>query len=182
MDIPRTMQGSNASYALQVAKATELTDSDRESIYSLWEANMKDFYMQSTSQPFNPTEKREELFHPDSRFIVYRSGEDLSSTLAAYSMFRFDFEEDELVVYCYELQISKEHQRQGLGRSLMKTLLALKQKWSMKKVMLTVFKANQSAISFYQSIGFTLDLYAGSPDYEDEEDYILMAHEGEELK
>ena len=29
------------SYATQVMKALELTESDRESIYMLWEANMK---------------------------------------------------------------------------------------------------------------------------------------------
>ena len=52
---------------------------------------------------WNPEEKKEELFHPDSRFILVRTTnnpqaencDDGISTLVAFSMFRFDYEEYE---------------------------------------------------------------------------------------
>lgn len=60
---------------------------------------MLDRYMKSTSLHFDPEEKRQELFHSDSRFILSRLSD--SQVIAAYTMFRFDFEEDELVIYWY---------------------------------------------------------------------------------
>ncbi|VDB99699.1 unnamed protein product [Peniophora sp. CBMAI 1063] len=173
-DLPDILDSASASFATQVARASELAESDRESIFMLWEMNMKALYMKSTSLHFNPEEKRQELFHSDSRFILYRLLD--SQMIAAYTMFRFDFEEDELVLYCYELQVSPDFRRHGLGRSLMSMLLILKQRWSMEKVMLTVFKANEPAVAFYQSTGFTPDPI--SPEWEDEEDYVIMSHSG----
>lgn len=44
---------------------------------------------------WDPVEKRAELFHRDSRFLlVAPDGEGLETDLVAYSMFRFDVEED----------------------------------------------------------------------------------------
>ena len=57
--------------------------------------------------PWNPAKKRLELFHRDSRFIVViPDGGKLEADLTAFSMFRFDTEEnvegrDELIVYWY---------------------------------------------------------------------------------
>lgn len=56
--------------------------------------------------PWNPTKKRAELFHRDSRFVVIipDGGQVDAAGLRAFTMFRFDTEEDiqgsmELVVY-----------------------------------------------------------------------------------
>ena len=40
---------------------------------------------------YDPSEKQEELFHSDSRFLVARLPD--TGTLAGYSMFRFDRED-----------------------------------------------------------------------------------------
>jgi hypothetical protein len=50
------------------------------------------FRVSKSSFGWTPSEKRTELFHPDSRFILMRARE--SVALDAFAMFRFDTEEN----------------------------------------------------------------------------------------
>ncbi|KAG6878380.1 hypothetical protein C0993_007562 [Termitomyces sp. T159_Od127] len=141
--------------------STELGQTDRKSIWEIFETNMFVLYSQS-SFGWDPSSKHDELFSPLSRFILI----DIDDKLAAFSMFRFEYEEEENILYCYDLQIQLGYQRKGLGKMLMDILEKIGAAWGMEKVMLTVFKANQSAIRFYQVVGFVLD--ESSPDYVEE--------------
>ncbi|KAG6911912.1 hypothetical protein DXG01_000159 [Tephrocybe rancida] len=113
---------------------------------------------------WDPSSKQEELFNRLSRFILV----DVADELAAFSMFRFEYEEKENILYCYDLQIRQAHQRTGMGKLLMRILERIGTAWSMEKVMLTVFKANGNAMKFYQASGFTMD--ESCPGYVDESD------------
>jgi len=122
---------------------------------------------------WDPTSKQLELFDPLSRFLlVHRRlqhlSDGLSERLVAFTMFRFDREEGEEVVYCYELQVSKEDQHRGIGKILTQLLADIGGKWSMQKIMLTALKRNTAALQFYQSMGFTVD--PTSPGYQSEGD------------
>ncbi|TNY21068.1 hypothetical protein DMC30DRAFT_395889, partial [Rhodotorula diobovata] len=68
-------------------------------------------------------------------------------------------DDDELcdVAYCYELQVEAAHQGSGAGRVLMDALERLARASKMDKAMLTVFKANQQALTFYEKIGYGED-------------------------
>jgi len=78
-------------------------------------------------------------------------------------MFRFEYEDRENTLYCYELEISKAAQRTGLGTILMGHLMTIGSAWEMDKIMLTVFKENSPALKFYQTVGFIID--PSSPSY-----------------
>jgi len=127
---------------------------------------------------WNPGEKRKELFHVLSRFLLIYPGEpehaagDLNSPRETrplgYSMFRFEREDRQNVVYCYELQVSRTARRLGLGRSIMSLLETIGSSTGMKKIMLTTFKDNAQALTFYDSTGFEED--PSSPDFNDDED------------
>ena len=68
-----------------------------------------------SSMGWDPPSKKEELFHHDSRFVITRqraqaqdgpdpdspSAGEVPSPVMAYSMFRFDVENDECVLYWY---------------------------------------------------------------------------------
>jgi GNAT superfamily N-acetyltransferase len=43
-------------------------------------------------------------------------------------------------MYSYEIQVSKDYRRHGLGRVLMQKLADIGTAWGMQKIMLTVFK------------------------------------------
>ncbi|PIK39919.1 putative N-alpha-acetyltransferase 40 [Apostichopus japonicus] len=63
--------------------------------------------------------------------------------------FWFDMDFDDEVLYCYEIQLVEEVRRKGLGKFLIQILEMLAYQTQMKKVMLTVFKHNKEANSFF---------------------------------
>ncbi|KAF8271390.1 acyl-CoA N-acyltransferase [Lactarius quietus] len=148
-------------YTAQVSVSSELLDIDRQSVWDLFEQNMRHMYVRS-SMGWDPPSKKEELFHRDSRFILLRPSQEQDSadalggepSIMAYSMFRFEIEDDECVLYCYELQVVQGVQRGGVGKTLVQCLYDIAREWDMQKVMLTVFKVNQMALLFYKAMGF----------------------------
>lgn len=130
------------------------------------------------------------MFHPLSRFVIARDISEPTNNpgIIAYSIFRFEREHRQDVIYwyvlepvlslvvaltlpvSYELQVSKESRRFGLGRVLTQTLSDIGARWGMTKMMLTVFKgrpkcyskydvahasvANHTAMLFYKSTGY----------------------------
>jgi hypothetical protein len=63
-----------------------------------------------SSMGWDPPSKKQELFHRDSRFVLLRRSQAKDSLehlheelvpILAYSMFRFDMEDDECVLYWY---------------------------------------------------------------------------------
>ena len=108
--------------------SSELSDDDRDCLWTILEANMAKMYdMKSlrqtshaadglmlsvdrsseSSMGWDPLEKQNELFHEDARFILLSSarGSDVSESaevtdrIIGFSMFRFDYEEGEKLLY-----------------------------------------------------------------------------------
>jgi N-alpha-acetyltransferase 40 len=90
----------------------------RQAVWDLFESNMHDLYKPSchqTMQKFlhacysylnspafggwNPKAKKKELFNLKSRFILVHPTDLTTRSLLAFSMFRFEYEEDELALY-----------------------------------------------------------------------------------
>ncbi|KAJ7110143.1 acyl-CoA N-acyltransferase [Mycena epipterygia] len=161
---------ADSAYTFQALLAESLDGPARSSIWSMFETNMRTMYT-SSSFGWDPPHKKGELFDPLSRFIlVYpKSGK---HTLVAFTAFRFEFEEGQNIVYCYDLQVSKTAQRHGLGRTLMNHLAKIGADFRLDKIMLTVFKANTRALKFYDDFGFEMD--PDSPEEDDEEDYKIL--------
>ncbi|KAJ7837538.1 acyl-CoA N-acyltransferase [Mycena olivaceomarginata] len=160
----------HSTHTFKVLFAESLNESTRASIWSMFEANMRTMYSGS-SFGWDPPKKREELFNRLSRFLlVYPTDE--KDSLVAFTAFRFEYEEEENILYCYDLQVSESSQRHGLGRTLMNHLSKIGADFGMDKIMLTVFKGNARALEFYSKFGFETDVT--SPDDEDEEDYKLL--------
>ncbi|KAF8560418.1 acyl-CoA N-acyltransferase [Imleria badia] len=173
----RVICDKNFSFSIQVT--SDICDDQCAQVWRMLEENMHELY-RSSSFGWNPQKKRKEMFDPRSRIVIVRDVSDLpGSDVIGYSIFRFEREDRQDVVYCYELQVSKESRRLGLGRLLVQTLSDIGAQWGMTKVLLTVFKANHAAMLFYRSTGFTID--ESSPDFsndsegEDEYDYSIMS-------
>ncbi|KAG5648048.1 hypothetical protein DXG03_007083 [Asterophora parasitica] len=151
-------------YTLRVFLSAELNQAQKDVVWTIFEDNMRDLYTNS-SFGWDPPSKLEELFNKLSRFVLVETND---HTIVAFAMFRFEHEEDEDVLYCYDLQIHQSQRRTGLGTLLVQALEAIGTAWRMEKIMLTVFKANANAIKFYEAAGLAMD--ESSPNY---------LHEGE---
>ncbi|CDO76639.1 hypothetical protein BN946_scf184868.g53 [Trametes cinnabarina] len=118
---------------------------------------------------WDPKKKKKELFHRNARFILLYACEsdpqngEAPTPIAAFSTFRFERDQGEDVLYCYELQVAENFRGSGLGRFLIDSLTAIGQHYHMEKIMLTVLKCNEAARLFYARTGFTMD--PSSPDY-----------------
>jgi ribosomal protein S18 acetylase RimI-like enzyme len=148
-----------------------------QSCMDLFEENMGKLYRDS-SWGLDLGEKRTELDHNDARFLLVTTDDENSDKkpILGYCHFRFDTDDDEdpeeLVVYVYELQVSKHFQGHGIGRRLMEIVHEVTKKAGLTKVMLTVFDANEEAVRFYNKLGYAVD-EDHSPG--DEEDFKIMS-------
>ena len=84
-------------------------------------------------------------------------------------------EDNQDVLYCYEIQVNKLSQSKGLGTFLMKLLELIAFYNGFSKIMLTVFDINEEAKKFYKTkLGYVLDPF--SPTAQDEEcDYEILS-------
>ncbi|KAF9531993.1 acyl-CoA N-acyltransferase [Crepidotus variabilis] len=147
-----------ATFEVKVVHSRDLKKAQTERIVSLFEENMFEL-LKDSSLGWNPKEKHKELFHPLSRYFIIQ---DDQKNIVAFVMFRFEHENDENLLYIYEIQVWSSIQSKGLGKRLMTDVELVAKHYSMEKVMLTVLQKNSRACSFYESLGFTMD--SSSPD------------------
>ncbi|KAI0361223.1 acyl-CoA N-acyltransferase [Trametes cingulata] len=166
--IPANKTFKDKSLSLRVCAAPSLSESERERIWELWEENMRAL-VEPSSFGWNPETKKEELFHRDARYILVSDPAGFQERgPIAFSSFRFEEEEGEDVLYCYELQVAGDFRNLGLGHFLMEKLGRIGKHWHMAKVMLTVLKSNVAARRFYSRNGFEVD--PTSPEYQSPSD------------
>lgn len=124
---------------------------------------MKDHYEKSANG-WNPKQKEKEFKHETARFLICSIQSSEKKDLVAFVHFRFELDDEgkHPVVYCYEIQVSKEWQGKGLGKHLMHLLHLIGDRFKMNKVMLTCFKHNEGTLSFYEKLGYTLDVCSPS--------------------
>ncbi|PKI85991.1 hypothetical protein MVES_000565 [Malassezia vespertilionis] len=143
----------------------------RHEIFTLLEANMKHFYVGAAA--WDVRAKKAELFDPASNFLLVTGSLDSDcSDICGFVMWRFDVDEtrddpfaepgDELIEVAYCI--------------LLHALESIAWQTCMRKVMLTVFKANKEAREFYHNQRYILD--TTSPD-NDEYECAQEEHESE---
>ena len=88
-------------------------------------------------------------------------GDDAGAEVVGFAHYRFEVDDEDRptrpVGYLYELQISSQNQKHGLGRKLMALVERISSELKMEKVMLTVFKANVGAMKFYERQEYKVD-------------------------
>lgn len=101
---------------LRILSSNKLSFAEKEEIFAITEMNMKNLYIES-QWGWNALDKRNELFHPLSRFLIYF--DESLNKIIGFIMFRFEFDDedepDHIVLYCYEFQVNSSNKGNGIG-------------------------------------------------------------------
>jgi ribosomal protein S18 acetylase RimI-like enzyme len=148
-----TKHGMNAEIVFAVPETCD--KSVVASVFELTKTNMQAIYDSVPGWHWNDTSKRSELTDSDTRFLLVRDCS--SGALLAFASFRFVVDGDFEVLYLFELQLSKDVQRRGLGKHLMAVLECIARQQKCHRVTLTVLKANAPALDFYRRMRYVID-------------------------
>lgn len=143
-------------YEVSLYDRTTISDQDLDSCFDLVKVNLQSAY-ENSSWGWKPDFKREELQEPDTKYFLVRAAGQPRDGPSAFLSCQMVDENGEIVIYCYELQIKEEIRHQGIGRSLMRLMHQLGRANRIQRSMLTVFRANQRATTFYEKLGYVID-------------------------
>lgn len=144
-------------FEVTCSRSRDLAEDVMNWVLQLTEENMRELYERS-AWGWDPVDKRKELTHPTAYLLLVK--DKLNDRHCAFAHFRFEFDNEQFkgVIYCYELQISKDYQRKGIGSLLMQIIRQVGAKFKMSKVLLTCFEHNPSAMNFYtKKLGYHVD-------------------------
>jgi GNAT superfamily N-acetyltransferase len=161
--------------SVKLFRSSDVSDDLFQDVLSLFETNMGDMYRNS-SWGFDMVEKAKEMKHDKARLLVLIDDDEC---LAGFVHFRFDHDDEyyptQAVVYVYEIQIDASYRRQGLGKKMTALIETIALEAEIPKVMLTVFKANQAAMTFYQQLQYDIDESSPSNHNDPSADYEILS-------
>jgi len=164
---------NGVSLKIDCQRLPQLDGDTQTFIFDLCKDNMQALY-ESSNWGWKDREKKEEMLDDRAWYLIAR---DTENKPVAFVHFRFDIEIDEEVLYCYEIQLTKDVRRKGLGKFLMQILELIAFKAEMLKVMLTTFKHNDSALKFFmEALKYQID--ESSPEdgmYEEDCQYWILS-------
>ncbi|CAK9164369.1 unnamed protein product [Ilex paraguariensis] len=157
------------SVYLKSGRGDKLSSQLKQYIQNLLKINMEGPY--GSDWPAEEKVKRKEMVAPEACYIFAREAPDAVTNrsdelvegernthvvddggpIVGFVHYRFTIEEAIPVLYVYELQLEPRVQGKGLGKFLMQLMELIACKSCMGAVVLTVQKANLSAMDFYRS-------------------------------
>lgn len=172
-------------FDLQDYHAEDLSSNLRDTIFNLFEDNMKELYVKYADGGYDAGQKYDELFEVSARYLLVwtrseenacaRDTEIATANLCAFVHFRFVEEDGASIMYLYELQVCKSAQRMGLGKHLMQVLMLIGNSLKMDMLVLTVFKENYAAMDFYKKLNFEIDETSPSFCGDDSQSYEILS-------
>ncbi|KAH0379206.1 hypothetical protein KCU92_g8280, partial [Aureobasidium melanogenum] len=131
----------------------------------------------ASSQDWDGENKLDEMKDDDMRYLIVRLKDDqlpelekrwskdadLDQSIVGFLSFMITQEDEQNVIYIYEIHISEHFRNCGLGRHLFNMVEYIGGATGMDKAMLTVFKRNAHARRWYDSRGYEVDEISPRP-------------------
>lgn len=135
--------------------ATTIDGSTFSALLDLTKTNMQEIYNSAGVEEWAWSDegKRKQLASSKMRFLIARGPE---KNISAFIAFRFLLENASPVLYVYELQVCPEIAGKGLGSHLVNAAMHVCKTNApgIKRFVLTCFRHNKGALSFYKKLGF----------------------------
>ncbi|KAL8947709.1 MAG: hypothetical protein Q9222_006033 [Ikaeria aurantiellina] len=146
------------SYEIRFESSSTLTCADADACFDLIASSSANAYATS-SIGWSPAKKRKEMKLPDLRYLLLSgpTAHDVGKHLGGFLSFMLTYEDGYEAIYCYEVHLSPQLQRKGIGKHLMSLMEEVGRRVGVEKSMLTVFVENQSALNFYENLGYSRD-------------------------
>ena len=159
--------------------ARDLTDRDLKECLNLIEDSSSADY-KASSVGWSRAKKIKEMRLPDLRYVLLRQSRD--GVPQGFMSFMLTYEDGFEVIYLYEIHLRPALQDLGLGKKMMDIFEGGGRTAEVKKAMLTVFKANQKALRFYEKLGYEEDDFSPRPrklrdGIVKEPEYIILSKE-----
>lgn len=190
---------------LQRYTAAQLSCANAKECLDLIQETSKGDYVTS-SMGWSRRKKAEEMRLPDLRYVLLRSADppledsdlsegagrggqekeekkrDTAGELLGFMSFMLTYEDGIEVIYLYEIHLRESLRGCDVGARLIATLEAAGRATRMRKVMLTVFRANKAALRFYDRLGYAVDDFSPPPrklrgGIVKEPDYLILSKE-----
>lgn len=131
----------------------QLTSSDSLAFHNLMTLFGEVFNQKEDYQEKRPGEKYTQDFlnNPSHIVLVALEDEKVVGGLVGYELQKFEQERSEM--YVYDLAVSNDHHRQGIGTSLIEDLKLIAQERGVYTIFLQADQDDREAVAFYQSIG-----------------------------
>lgn len=140
----KTFKKNDLNLKLSCVRRANMSDELMQWVFDLTKNNMEAMYEETWG--WNDKSKRREINDERMWFLLAKDENDKA---VAFSSFRFDIDYSEPVVYCYEIQLEKSVQRNGLGKFMMQVLQLFAIKFRMHKVVVTVLECNDTSMAFF---------------------------------
>lgn len=155
------------TYNLSLESSSTISEEDLTACFNLLCSTSSADY-EASSKGWSPAKKWKEMRLPDLRYILlkqseYDKGQDGFPQLGGFLSFMLTYEDGYEVIYCYEIHLSIQLRGTRLGKRLMEMMDEVGKKARVEKAMLTVFKANKAAMTFYERLGYEEDDYSPRP-------------------
>ncbi|OBT76029.1 hypothetical protein VF21_03571 [Pseudogymnoascus sp. 05NY08] len=164
-----THPGTEEKYTIELQNSSNLTRDELSACFSLVEESSKGDYSAS-KQGWKPAAKRREMRLLELKYLLVRStkphdGEETGKAgdIEAFVSFMPTIEDEQEVLYVYEIHLAPSLRRSGLGRRLMMLVEDVARRTGVEKVMLSCFTRNAIAKGFYEGIGYRKDEYSPLP-------------------
>ena len=173
-------------WQLTLESSSTISPGDFDACFQLISQTSSKDYAASSSG-WHPARKRKEMRLPDLKYVLLKqrssgtkTAKGGSSNLDGFMSFMLTYEDGVEVIYCYEIHLEKRCQGRGLGRCLIKHMEEVGRKAGVKKAMLTVFRANETARRFYERLDYEEDEYSPRPKklrsgVVKEADYVILS-------
>ncbi|EAY18495.1 acetyltransferase, GNAT family protein [Trichomonas vaginalis G3] len=117
-------------------------------IFELTKSCMQNYY--ENGNGWDDKIKNTELFEDRARYLIAYDGE----KPIGFVHFRFEYDQNEYILYFYEIHIEEAYRNKGLGKFLVQAceFIALKNK--VELVMCTLFKENGGSVKFFAGLNY----------------------------
>ncbi|KFY45515.1 hypothetical protein V495_02938 [Pseudogymnoascus sp. VKM F-4514 (FW-929)] len=181
-----THPATGGEYTIELKNSSDLSRDELTACFLLVEESSKGDYSAS-KEGWKPAAKRREMRLLELKYLLVRStgprdGEEekKAGDIETFVSFMPTIEDEQEVLYVYEIHLAPTLRRSGLGRQLMMLVEGVARKIGVEKVMLSCFTRNAIAKGFYEGIGYEKDEYSPPPRVlrdgrEVEEAYVILS-------